>query len=384
MTRKIFVITGTRAEYGILKPVLYAIKNHPELNLQLLVTGMHLSHEFGYTANDIKGDGFTIDFLVDMLLSQDTPISMTKSLAIGILGIVDILSIAKPDIVLIAGDRNEAFAGAIAASYLSIPVVHLFGGDSAQGSNIDDCIRHSITRFAHIHLVMTGEHSERLNKMGEEPWRIFIVGSPAIDTILKITQHDTEIILKKYGIDSKKPFILLLQHPTTINQKFSEIDIDQSIEAAVELGLPTVIIYPNSDPGGRAMIKKINKYKKCPTVKILENLPYEDFLDILSTCAVLVGNSSSGIFEAPSFKTPVVNIGLRQAGRGHTNNIINVSQSKEEIQGAIKRALFDESFKEDLRNIISPYGDGHASEKIINVLMNININQALIQKRISY
>ena len=384
MTRTILVITGTRAEYGILKPVLLSIKKHHNLNLKLLVTGMHLSHEFGFTVNDIKADGFNIDFSVDMLLSQDTNESMVKSLAIGILGIVDVLSISKPDIVLVCGDRNEAFAGAIAASYMAIPVAHLFGGDSAQGSNIDDCIRHSISKFSHIHLTMTEEHTKRLINMGEESWRIFQVGSPAIDTILSTHFLASDIIAQKFGIKLNEPLVLLLQHPTTINNELSSTEIEQTINAIVDLKVQTVIIYPNSDPGGRDMIEVIKKYENIPNIKIIKNIPHIEFLSLLSICDVLVGNSSSGIFEAPALKVPVVNIGIRQEGRGRTNNIINVRQNREEIQMGIKKALFDKEFLNMANQIQNPFGDGHASEKIISALLNIDIDKKLLQKKITY
>jgi len=382
--RTILIITGTRAEYGILKPVFLAIQQNPLLKLKILATGMHLSHEFGFTAKEIEEDGFNIDYSVDMLLSQDTNESSVKSLAIGILGMVDILSIAKPDIVLICGDRNEAFAGALAASYLNIPVAHLFGGDSAQGSNIDDSIRHSISKFSHIHFTAINEHSQRLIKMGEEPWRIFTVGSPAIDSILTTPLIEKKIIAKKFRLKLNEPFIIVLQHPTTISSESSELEIKQTLDAVRDLGIQTIIIYPNSDPGGRAMIKMINNYKDVPTMRIIKNIPYIEFLSLLAACDVLVGNSSSGIFESPVLKIPVVNIGIRQAGRGRTKNILTVSHDSDEIQNGIKKALYDKKFKRIVNSVENPFGNGHASEKIVEILSNIEINRLLLQKKITY
>ena len=383
-TRKIMVITGTRAEYGILKPILNAIKKHPKIELSLLVTGMHLSHEFGYTINDIKKDGFNIDFEIDMLLCGDTKKSMAKSISIGVLGMTDAIEYAKPDIVLICGDRGEAFAATIASSFQTIPVVHLFGGDTAAGSNIDDSIRHAITKFAHIHLVATKKHRDRLIKMGEETWRVHLVGSPAVYSILQTKSTYEKDILKKYNLNLNEPILLVLQHPTSIGAKNAKDEIKETLNAIVELKHQTILIYPNADAGGRDMIKAIKEYKIYPFIKTFKSLPHEDYLTIMKNSSVMIGNSSSGIIEAPSFHIPVVNIGTRQEGREKAENVINVGYNKNEIKKAINLSLYDKNFKEKVKKCKNPYANKKTVEKVIKIISEIQIDEKLLRKKITY
>jgi len=382
--RKIMVITGTRAEYGILKPVLNAIKRHPQLDLSLLVTGMHLSIEFGNTVKEIEKDGFNIDFKVDMLLSSDTKEAMAKSLGIGILGVVQAIEIAKPDMTLVCGDRNEPFAAAIASAYLTIPVAHLMGGDTAIGSNIDDSIRHAITKFAHIHFTATKGHAERIIKMGEDPWRVHVVGSPAIDSILYGEKIPSKDLARKFNLDLKSPIILIAQHPTTINAKNAPNEIRETLEAIVELKHQTVLIYPNADAGGRKMIEVIKEYKKYQFIKMFKSIPHKEYLSLMKIASVMVGNSSSGIIEAPSFGLPVVNIGIRQRGRQRGDNVINVGYNRKKIKMAIENAIRDEKFLEKVKKCKNPYGDGKTSERIVKILSEIELTPKLLQKRIIY
>jgi len=378
------VITGTRAEYGILKPVLNAIKRHPQLDLSLLVTGMHLSIEFGNTVKEIEKDGFNIDFKVDMLLSSDTKEAMAKSLGIGILGVVQAIEIAKPDMTLVCGDRNEPFAAAIASAYLTIPVAHLMGGDTAIGSNIDDSIRHAITKFAHIHFTATKGHAERIIKMGEDPWRVHVVGSPAIDSILYGEKIPSKDLARKFNLDLKSPIILIAQHPTTINAKNAPNEIRETLEAIVELKHQTVLIYPNADAGGRKMIEVIKEYKKYQFIKMFKSIPHKEYLSLMKIASVMVGNSSSGIIEAPSFGLPVVNIGIRQRGRQRGDNVINVGYNRKKIKIVIENAIRDEKFLEKVKKCKNPYGDGKTSERIVKILSEIELTPKLLQKRIIY
>ncbi|MBA7616556.1 GDP/UDP-N,N'-diacetylbacillosamine 2-epimerase (hydrolyzing) [subsurface metagenome] len=382
--KKIMVITGTRAEYGILKPVLNAINRHPQLDLSLLVTGMHLSHEFGYTAKEIEKDGFNIDFKINMLLSSDSKEAMAKSLGIGILGAVQAIEIAKPDMTLVCGDRSEPFAAAIASAYLTIPVAHLMGGDTAIGSNIDDSIRHAITKFSHIHFTATKGHAERIIKMGEDPWRVHVVGSPAIDSILHGEKIPSKDLARKFDLDLRSLIILIAQHPTTINAKNAPNEIQETLEAIVELKHQTILIYPNADAGGRKMIEVIKEYEKHPFIKPFKSIPHKQYLSLMRIASVMVGNSSSGIIEAPSFSLPVVNIGSRQEGRQRAENVIDVGYNKEEIKSAIKKALYDEDFKRRVKNCKNPYGNGKAGVRIADILNKIKIDKKLLQKRLTY
>ena len=274
--RKIAVVTGTRAEYGILRPVIQEIKNNPHLKLSLIVTGMHLSHEFGYTIKEIEKDGFHVDSKVDMLLSSDDKAAMAKSLGLGIIGMTQVIEAIKPDITLVCGDRNEAFAGAIASAFLTIPVAHIFGGDSAIGSNIDDSIRHAITKFAHLHFAATKEHATRIIKMGEDPWRVHMVGSPAIDTILHEEKFPSKKIAKKFNLDLKSPIILLIQHATSINTETAAEEVREALDAIVQMKYQTVLIYPNSDAGGRRIIQTIKEYEKYPFIKTVKSIAHRN------------------------------------------------------------------------------------------------------------
>jgi UDP-N-acetylglucosamine 2-epimerase (non-hydrolysing)/GDP/UDP-N,N'-diacetylbacillosamine 2-epimerase (hydrolysing) len=382
--RKITVVTGARSEYGILFPVMKEIKSTKNLKLSVIVTGMHLSHEFGFTIDDIKRDGFKIDEEVDMLLSGDTRLSMVKSLGIGIIGIAQALETIDPDIVLVCGDRSEPFAAAVSASYLSKPVAHLHAGDAAKGSNIDDSIRFAIAKFAHIHLAATEKQGERLIKLGEEPWRVHVVGSPTIDRILSANIPSRESVARDYSLDLAKPIALVVQHPTSIDAENAANEIRETMEAVRELELQSIVVCPNADAGGRAMIQVINEYQKYPFIKIFKSLPQEEYLALMSVASVIIGNSSSGIIEAPSFKLPAINIGIRQEGRERADNVIDVGYSKNEIVQSIKKALYDDDFRAKVKECKNPYGDGKSSRRIVKILSEAKVDTALLRKKMTY
>ena len=384
MKRKITVITGTRAEYGLLYPVMRAIQDHPEFDLSIIATGMHLSPEHGYTITEIENDGFKVDAAVDMLLSNDTGASMAKSLGIGIIGITQALEQINPNIVLLLGDRDEPFAGAIAASQMNIPVAHLHGGDSTSGGCIDESIRHSITKFAHIHFPATEESAERIKKLGEETWRIHTVGAPGLDTILNTELIPKEQLIKQYSLNTNEPLLITIQHPVTTQPENAANEMRTTLEAIAELGIQTILVYPNSDAGGRSMIEVIKEYEHLPFLYTFKSLPHIEYLSLLNIADALVGNSSSGIIEASSFHLPVVNIGIRQEGRQRTDNVIDVAPGKEKIIEAINIALHDETFKQKVNECVNPYGDGRAGLKIAEVLAGIEIDQKLLQKHITY
>lgn len=384
MKRKITVITGTRAEYGLLYPVMRAIQNQPELDLSIIATGMHLSPEHGYTITEIENDGFKVDVAVDMLICNDTGASMAKSLGIGLISITQALEQLRPDIVLVLGDRDEPFAGVIAASHMNIPVAHIHGGDSTSGGCIDESIRHSITKFAHIHFPATEESAARIEKLGEETWRINTVGAPGLDMILNTELFPKEQLIERYSLNTNEPLLLVVQHPVTTQPENAANEMRTTLEALAELGIQTILVYPNSDAGGRSMIEVIKEYEYLPFLRTFKSLPHIDYLSLLNITNTLVGNSSSGIIEAPSFHLPVVNIGIRQEGRQRSDNVIDVASDKEKIIEAINTALHDEAFKQKAKEYVNPYGDGKAGLKITEVLAGIEINQKLLQKQITY
>lgn len=381
--KNIAVVTGTRAEYGILYPVIKAIEAKPELRLCLIATGMHLSHEFGYTLSDIETDGLQIDAKIDMLLSNDTPASMAKSLGLGIINMSQAWEQLKPEIILILGDRIESFAAAVSGAYMNIPVAHIHGGDSSKGG-LDESARHAITKFAHIHFPATKLSAERIIKLGEDEWRVHVVGSPAMDTILNEPLLPEEAVVRQFKLDLSQPLVLLIQHPVTTQVHEAAEQMRETLSGIVELGYPTILIFPNSDAGGRSMIEVIKQYEGYPFIKIAKSLPRKEYLSLIKIANVMVGNSSSGMVDAPSFGLPVVNIGIRQEGRERGKNVIDVGHDKYEIINAMEKALADEDFLKEVRKCKNPYGDGKAGQRIADILAELEITPQLLQKKITY
>jgi len=380
MKRKISVTTGTRAEYGLLRPILNEIKKNPNLELILIVTGMHLSKKHGNTIDIIKKEGFKISSKFEMIPKKDEPYDMATTLGHGIINFSKIFKKMKPDINLILGDRDEVFASAIAASHMNIPNAHIHGGDKTKG-NIDEYIRHAITKISNIHFAVSKQSMERIIQMGENPSHVFFTGSPGIDEIKngKISTKNT--LEKKYGIKFTGNEILLLQHPVTSQHKESEKQIISTLTAISNLNHNTIAIYPNSDAGNKKIIKQLEKFSKNFTfIHLFPSIPREDYLGMLKNCGVLVGNSSSGMIECSYFDTHVVNIGIRQQGREHGKNVTNVKEFvSSKIESAIKKSLNSKPKK-----ISRIYGNGNSTKKIVKVLENIPLNKKLLQKQITY
>ncbi|MCG2825209.1 MAG: UDP-N-acetylglucosamine 2-epimerase [Thermoplasmatales archaeon] len=381
MKRKIVYITGTRADYGLMRPVLNAIKNHPKLDLALIVTGMHLMPEFGKTIKEIEKDDFDL-YKIKETYEKDDKASMARFVGRCINKFVDAFNHVHPDIILLLGDRGEMLAGAIAGAYMNIPVVHISGGDVS--GTVDEPVRHAITKLSHIHFPATKKSAERIIRMGEEKWRVHVVGAPGLDTILNEKMIKPKEIAEKYNLDLSKPIVLMIQHPVTTESDDAPKQIKQTLEAIVSLKHQTILIYPNADAGGRKMIKVIKEYEKYPFIKAFKSLPHKEYLSLMKIVDVMLGNSSSGIIEAPSFHLPVINIGSRQEGRERAGNVIDVGYSKNEIIKAIKKALYDKKFKEKVKKCKSPYGDGKADERIVKILSELKIDKKLLQKRITY
>lgn len=379
--RKIAVLTGARAEYGLLRPVMLQIIQCDDLKLLTLVTGSHLNKNSGYTFKDIILDGFVIDDKISMypnkdLFDGDIPLFLSE----GLKGITRALNRLRPDILLILGDRGEALMAAIAATYLNIPIAHIHGGDQCTGADIDDNIRHAITKLAHIHFPATRKSAERIMGMGEEKWRIHTVGAPGLDSILNDKCPPAIKIAAMLDLDLNKEIILLLQHAVSSETKEVERQIEETMKAIVGLKFQTVVLYPNIDPGNISIIKVIKKYNKFPFIKTRASLPHNIFLGLMRLSSVMVGNSSSAIIEAPSFKLPVVNIGIRQMNRERSNNIIDVGHNRAEIKRAVLKAIKDKKFRRRILKCKNPYGDGKASIRIINELRNIRLDKRLLCK----
>lgn len=383
--KKILAVTGIRSEYFILQPIFEEIVNRDDLELKIVVTGAHLSPVYGETYKIIENDGYDI-LKLETLLSTDTLSGRSKSLGIQIMGLTDIVLRENPDWLLVLGDREESLSTATVGTYMNIPVAHVCGGDRVVG-NIDDSVRHAVTKLAHLHFPATKENGDRILKMGEEPWRVHVVGNPALDSIRKQPDLSYDYINKKLGtkLSPEKPFILLIKHPLSSEIHKAAEQMRVTLEAVAELGYDTVITYPNSDSGSFQMIKVIEKYvEKYDFIKAFKTLPRDLFVNLQRKAALLLGNSSSGILEAPYLKLPVVNVGNRQKQRQHSENIIFVPHNKELIKEAINKAIFDENFKRICKNCSNPYGDGYSGERIARIIAETEINAKLINKQIVY
>jgi UDP-hydrolysing UDP-N-acetyl-D-glucosamine 2-epimerase len=383
--RKITVVTGTRAEYGILKPLLEEIRKSNNLKLKLIVTGMHLLKRYGLTINEIKRDGFKVEKIVKMYFGNEKDSEYHgRALGKGIRNFTKVLSGIKPDILVVLGDRLEPLAATLAAATLKITIAHIHGGDKTDSGHIDECIRHTITRFAHIHFAPTKKCKERLIKMGEEGWRIHNVGALNLDTILRSPKIKKEILFKKLELNLNPKIILCIFNPVHLEAERMGEQMCEIIKALKELKIQTVIIYPNNDAGSQDIIKEIKKVKNLSFIKIFPSLFHTEYISLLKYADVLIGNSSSGIIEAPAMKLPVVNIGSRNVGREHAQNVIFVEANKNKIIKAIKKALYDKKFRKIIQRSKNPYGDGKTSNRIIKILSKIEIDKKLLQKKITY
>jgi len=379
--RKILYISGTRADYGLMKETLLSIRKNPELKIEIAATGMHLMPEFGRTINEIKKDGFKIH-KIEATYERDNKESMAKFVGGAITLLVKEMKKIKPDIILILGDRGEMLSGAIAGAYLAIPVAHIHGGEVT--STVDEFSRHATTKLAHLHFVTTKNSAERIRKLGEDIWRVFIVGAPGLDDILNKKLFSKKEIAGKCNLNLKEPVLLVIQHPSGSEIKKAGRQMRETMEAIKELGFQTVVIYPNADAGGREMIKIIEEYRKYSFIKIFKSLPRKDYLGVMSIASVMVGNSSSGIIEAPSFHLPMINVGKREKGRERVKNVINVDYKKDEIKKAIQKAIYNKKFRERVKKCKNPYGDGKTGPRIAKILARVKIDKKLLEKQITY
>lgn len=369
--RKVVYITGTRAEYGLMKTTLEAIKAHPKLQLELIVTGTHLSKSHGHTIDEIRADGFT--FHTVRIPPVTDAGSMTRSFGVAVTAFARKLRELDPDIVLIEADRYEALAGAIAAAMLGFPVAHVSGGDVS--GSLDDAMRHAITKFAHIHLPGTRQSAERLVRMGEERKRIFLVGTPGIER----SRKDKDDLARRYGLNPEKPFLLVLQHPVTQQAAQAGAQMRETLEAVKASGHQAVIIYPNNDPGSVAMVRELRAAAKVPTISLFKSIPRDDFLGLLGLASVMIGNSSAGLTEAPLYDLPVINIGSRQQGRERGKNVHDAGHDSRQILKLIH--ILVRKKQEASR---SPYTGEKTGEKIAEVLAKVPLRQEFLEKRLTY
>lgn len=381
MKLKILYTSGTRADYGLMRSVLEAIRRHPSMELEIAVTGMHLMPEFGNTYKEILDDGYTCH-VVDAVYRDDSKAAMASFIGDFIQKFVPLLETVRPDILLVLGDRGEMLGSAIAGAYMGIPVAHIHGGEVT--STADESARHAITKLAHIHFAATRESADRIIRMGEDPAHVFTVGAPGLDQVVKVKSAPVSGIVERYSLDNERPLVLVIQHPVPLEPGDPAFQMDQTLKAVCDLDGQVFVVYPNADAGGRSMIEVIRRYESCRNIRTFKSLPHEDYLQLLSLSAVIVGNSSSAIIEAPSFGVPAVNIGSRQHGRQKGENILDAGYDSQKIALAVRRALSDDGFKRKVKTAKNPYGDGNSSQKIVSILESLDITPGLLQKRMMY
>jgi UDP-N-acetylglucosamine 2-epimerase (non-hydrolysing) len=370
--KKVAVFTGTRAEYGLLYWLLKDIQKDPDFILQLLVSGMHLSPEFGDTYKQIEKDGFNIDEKIEILLSSDSAVGTAKSMGLGVLGFADALSRLSPDVLIILGDRFEALAAAQTAMILRIPIVHLHGGEITEGA-YDDAIRHAITKLSYLHGTSTDESRNRVIQLGEAPNRVKNVGAIGLDHLNRSSFMAVSELNESLSFELKKPYFVVTYHPVTLGDEAPEESFQALLDALDDYPDHQIILtYPNADDGGRRIIPMLEDYAANQPHRVLAipSLGQVRYLSSVKYASAVIGNSSSGIIEVPAFDVPTVNIGSRQKGRLAAKSVLHTSANKEAISKAISLAVSRE-YKVEGENIVNPYGQGDSSKQVIEMIKGL-------------
>jgi UDP-N-acetylglucosamine 2-epimerase (non-hydrolysing)/GDP/UDP-N,N'-diacetylbacillosamine 2-epimerase (hydrolysing) len=352
------------------------------MELSLIVTAMHLEREFGLTVGEIEADGMPVAARVRSLSPGDSGGDQARSIANAVIGITVALEEIRPDIVIVLGDRGEMLAGAIAAAHLNLAVAHVHGGEVS--GTIDELVRHAISKLSHVHFAATEDAAERLRRMGELPGNVHVVGAPGLDYLSRFEPIPDDALAADLNLDLSRPFVIFTQHPVISEQVDAARQMEQSLLALESVGIQVVATYPNADAGGRAMIDVLERQRERTWLRIVPSLGRRKFASLLRRTSAMVGNSSSGIIEAPFFGVPVVNIGIRQAGRLRAENVLDIGHDHEAIRSAVACALNDDAFKARARACRNPYGDGHAGERIVEVLSSLQLGARLLNKRIAY
>lgn len=383
MKRKVMILTGSRAEYGLLKNVLWKIQNSDILKLYIVVTGSHLSEKYGFTVKEIKEDGFKIWKEISIISDSDDAIRIPLEMGKLMISLSQAFNEERPDILLLLGDRYEMLAAAAVAVGLHIPIAHISGGEYTEGA-MDEQIRHAITKMAHIHFPGASIYAENIKRMGEEAWRIFEVGDPGIENIKSMEVICKEDIENELDIHIDKNTLLVTYHPVTLELEQLAFQMDNITRALLGHKGTIIITYPNSDDGSELIIRKWEEFvKKRKSVRLIHNLGSQRYLNVMRYCGAVVGNSSSAIVEAPFLKIPTINIGNRQKGRLMADSIICCGYRQIEIEDAIKRALSEE-FSETVKHSKSLYGEGDTSRRIVDVIEQIDLNEKLLKKKLCW
>lgn len=378
--RTIGVATFARAEYSSCRPLLQVLRERADVRLQLWVGGMHLDPRFGETWREIERDGFAIHERIAMPMEDDSPESVTMALGHGIMGFARGLARSRPDILVLVADRTELLAAASAALIFNVPVAHISGGDVTEGA-IDDQVRNAVSRMSHLHFVAMEEHAARLIRTGEEAWRVHVTGDPALDALRAITLLGRTELEGELGLPLVPPVMVLTHHPATLGSESAATEIGEVIAAVEPMPGTLIITYPNADAGHGAIVERLRDLaRRRPQTALIASLGQERYYSLLALADVMLGNSSSGIWEAPSFQLPVVNIGDRQRGRRRAGNVIDVPAERQAVAAALAQALRS-GFRRGLAGLTNPYGDGQAASRIAARLLDLPLDATLLRKR---
>lgn len=379
--RKIAVLTVGRSDFSRYLPVLKALRARADVSLRLLATGAHFSAVYGDTWREIVAAGFEFEAGLESTLTCDTPVAVGKAIGLATASLAQSFARDRPDLLVLLGDRFEMLSGANAALGFNLPVAHIHGGAVTEGA-IDELVRHAITKMSHLHLVSTEVYAIRVRQMGEEDWRVRVVGAPGLDELPELVTFDRQSLTRETGLDLSNGFMLLSYHSVTLELDCVDAQINAVLEALADFRLPAIITYPNADPGSQTIISAIGRYSASHTaqIKVFVNAGARLYTSLMAHATAMVGNSSSGLVEAPTFKLPVVNIGSRQNGKIKAANVIDCGYSAAEISAALAKAA-SPAFRATLAKLVNPYGDGHAGSRIADILAAVPLDNKLLRKR---
>ncbi|RMG33519.1 MAG: UDP-N-acetylglucosamine 2-epimerase (hydrolyzing) [Gammaproteobacteria bacterium] len=383
---RVVALTGIRSEYDLLFPLLLALDADSAFDLGVIASGVHPTPLHGHSLRHIEEDGFRVAAVIENLLYADSRSAKARSAGILLTSLAEVLSREAPDLLLVLGDREEAVVGALAGTYLGVPVVHLAGGDHTHpvGGNVDEEVRHAATKLSHVHLTMAEAHSERVRRLGEEAWRVHTVGSGGIDRLRLFPGLDRAALAEILGEAVRGDYLLVIHHPVSSAIGSAAGEMRLILEAGLATGLPLFVGAPNSDPGAAGILEVIDAYAADPRVQVYRNLPRDAFTALLRHARCLLGNSSLGLHEADYLGLPVVNVGERQRGRSAGPHVQFVDASRAAIEGALERALHDAAYRAGLQAGQSLYGDGHMAERSVEILKSLPVKERLLAKRLTY
>lgn len=382
--KKVLGITGIRSEYFLQRPIFQAIMDHPELELQLVVTGAHHSSLHGFTVEQVEADGFPIVSRIENLILSDHDADRLRGAAIQLEELVDVVDELRPDWLLSPADREESMTMALCGAYLGIATAHYAAGDRVVG-NVDDMVRHAVSRLSHLLLTTHEDARQRLIRAGEEEWRVHNVGHSGLDRLRTAPQLSNAELAEELGVESvEPPYLIVIQHPLSSEIEESGQQMRATLEAVIESGMQVFISYPNSDPGSKQIIEVIEEFRSNPAVNIFRNVPDTPFVNLLRGATALLGNSSMGLLEAPFLKLPAINVGKRQTARHHVANVFFVAPERDEILKTIIAIKDDPETKARIENCENPFGDGRTGELVANLLANTEIDARLLNKDLAY